>query len=122
MRVQRCQLIDLTAHPAVGVHLDSFHMNLEEDDLGDAIRQAGDRLIHFHCCESQRGTPGSGVVSWKQVGGGLGEIGYDGFVIIESFDHLSWLGPLAHLRRPLTGSPEVLGSDGLAYLKKALRG
>ena len=40
------QLIDLTAHPAVGIHLDSFHMNLEENNLGDAIRLAGDKLIH----------------------------------------------------------------------------
>ncbi len=122
MRAQGCQLIDLTAHPAVGIHLDSFHMNLEENDLGDAIRLAGDRLIHFHGSESHRGTPSSGVVPWEQVAGGLGEVGYDGFVIIESFNHLSWLGPLAHFRHPSTESPEVLGRDGLAFLKKALRG
>ncbi len=116
------QLIDLTAHPAVGIHLDSFHMNLEENNLGDAICLAGDKLIHFHGSESHRGTPGSGVVPWEQVADGLREIGYDGYVIIESFNHLSWLGPLAHFWRPLAESPEQLGRDGLAFLKKALRG
>ena len=107
MHAQGGQLIDLTAHPAVGVHLDSFRMNLEENGPGDAIRLAGDRLIHFHGRESHRGTPGSGVAPWEQAAGGLGEIGYDGSVIIGSFDHLSWLGPLAHLWRPLTESMEV---------------
>ena len=116
------QLIDLTAHPAVGIHLDSFHMNLEENHLGDAIRLAGDKLIHFHGNESHRGTPGSGVMPWTQVADGLRAIDYDGYVIIESFNHLSWIGPLAHFWRPLTESPEILGRDGLAFLKQALRG
>ena len=115
------ELIDLTDHPAVGIHLDSFHMGLEETDLGGAIRLAGDRLVHFHGNESHRGTPGTGVVPWGQVADGLQATGYDGYVIIESFNHLSWIGPLAHFWRPLTESPESLGRDGLAFLKRALQ-
>ena len=96
-------------------------MGLEETDLGGAIRLAGDRLVHFHGNESHRGTPGTGVVPWRQVADGLRATGFDGYVIIESFNHLSWIGPLAHFWRPLTESPESLGRDGLAFLKRALQ-
>ncbi len=116
------ELIDLTDHPAVGIHLDSFHMSLEEQDLDGAIRLAGDRLVHFHGNESHRGTPGTGIVPWGQVSDGLRAAGYEGYVIVESFNHLSWIGPLAHFWRPLTESPEALGRDGLAFLNGVLRG
>ena len=116
------ELIELTDHPAVGIHLDSFHMSLEEQDLEGAIRMAGDKLVHFHANESHRGTPGTGVVQWGQVSDGLRAAGYEGYVIVESFNHLSWIGPLAHFWRPLTESPEALGRDGLAFLKRVLRG
>jgi hypothetical protein len=55
--------------PNVKVHLDTFHMLQEEDDLGAAIRACGDRLGYFHACGSQRGVPGRGGCCAKRRGG-----------------------------------------------------
>ena len=72
-------------HPAAGVMLDSFHMTIEEDDLAEAVRTAGDRLIHMQVSENQRGIPGTGQTNWPALAGALRGIGYDGLVTIESF-------------------------------------
>ena len=60
-------MVDRVDHPACGMLLDTFHMNIEERSLGDAIRAAGARLGHFHTCENDRGAPGSGHVPWEEV-------------------------------------------------------
>lgn len=117
---QARELIDLTDHPAVEIHLDSFHMNIEEHHLGDAIRRAGEKLMHLHGSESHRGTPGTGLVRWDQVAAALRDIHYEGDVIIESLDYKSPLGPLARFWRPFALSPEDLARDGLAFLKRTL--
>lgn len=114
------ELIDLVDHPAVGIHLDSFHMSIEEEDLGDAIRLASDKLLHFHGSASHRGIPGTGIVPWDQVAGGLHDVNYDGFVIIESFNPWSPIGPLACFWRPFAESPDAVAREGLAFLHQAL--
>ena len=53
-------LADLVDEPNVGVHLDTFHMNIEEKSFSDAVRKAGSKLIHLHVIENDRGIPGSG--------------------------------------------------------------
>ena len=115
-------LIDLVAHPGVGIHLDTFHMGIEEADMHAAIRQAGDRLWHVHASESHRGQPGTGLTRWDQVGAGLRELNYDGWVVIESFNPAGRIAPLACLWRPLAPSPDTLARDGLDFLKLALGG
>ena len=82
---QAIEVIDRVDHPACQIMLDTFHMNIEESSLGAAIRAVGPRLKHFHACENDRGTPGSGHVPWQDVADGLKAIGYDGPVVIESF-------------------------------------
>ena len=119
---QARELIDLTDHPAVGIHLDSFHMNIEETAFGDAIRLAGDRLFHFHGSDNHRGTPGEGMLRWQEVAAALKEIDYQGYVVIESFDYTSRFGPVVHFWRPLAESPEAVARNGLAFLKALLRG
>ena len=70
----------------VKVHLDTFHMGIEEDDMGDAIRTAGSRLGHLHTGEANRRVPGQGNrVPWKDIGQALHDIGYDGNVVMEPF-------------------------------------
>ena len=51
----------------VGLHLDTFHMHLEEKNSGDAIRLAGEKIFHFHACENDRGVPGTGQVHWNEI-------------------------------------------------------
>ena len=69
----------------VGILLDSFHMNVEEDDLGDAIRTAGRHLMHFHVGETNRKLPGTGHIDWRSIGRALHDIGYRGAVVMEPF-------------------------------------
>ena len=65
---QGLRFIEETGMNNVGLHLDTFHMNIEERSLGDAIRAAGRRLHHLHACENDRGAPGSGHVPWVSIG------------------------------------------------------
>ena len=69
----------------VGALLDTFHLNIEEKDIKAAITLAGDRLVHFHVSDNDRGVPGSGHVPWSEVKSGLDSIGYDGWIVAEMF-------------------------------------
>ncbi|MFD0870812.1 D-tagatose 3-epimerase [Chlamydia abortus] len=69
----------------VKVMLDSFHMNIEEDYIGDAIRYTGDYLGHFHIGECNRKVPGKGHMPWAEMGQALRDINYDGCVVMEPF-------------------------------------
>lgn len=69
----------------VKVMLDCFHMNIEEDNMGDAIRRTGKYLGHFHIGECNRKVPGKGHMPWAEMGTALRDIGYDGCVVMEPF-------------------------------------
>ena len=71
--------------PNVKVMLDTFHMNIEEDDMAGAIRTAGDLLCHFHTGECNRKVPGQGRMPWKEIGEALREVGFDGYAVMEPF-------------------------------------
>ena len=71
--------------PNVKVMLDTFHMNIEEDSFGEAIRAAGPLLGHFHTGENNRRVPGKGRLPWHEIGAALREIGYCGAVVMEPF-------------------------------------
>jgi D-psicose/D-tagatose/L-ribulose 3-epimerase len=71
--------------PNVKVMLDTFHMNIEEDSFGDAIRTAGSLLGHFHTGENNRRVPGTGRIPWHEIGLALREINYTGAVVMEPF-------------------------------------
>ncbi len=69
----------------VKVMLDCFHMNIEEDFMGDAIRHAGKLLGHFHVGECNRKVPGQGHMPWAEMGKALRDIGYRGGIVMEPF-------------------------------------
>lgn len=118
---QCIEVIDRVAHPNCQMMLDTFHMNIEEKSLGAAIRAAGSRLKHVHACENDRGTPGSGNVTWDDVAQALSDIGYDGPVVIESFtDKVVTIARAAAIWRPLAPSQDELASEGLKFLRKLL--
>ncbi|MEQ8297334.1 MAG: sugar phosphate isomerase/epimerase [Nitratireductor sp.] len=64
--------------PECGVCLDAFHLNIEEADIYDAIRLAGDRLFDFHVADNNRFAAGLGQLDWAKIVATLKEIGYDG--------------------------------------------
>lgn len=71
--------------PSVKVMLDTFHMNIEEDSMIEAILLAGDKLGHFHVGENNRRLPGKGAMPWYEIGMALRAIGYDKNVVMEPF-------------------------------------
>lgn len=72
--------------PNVRAMLDTFHMNIEEDSIPDAIRSTKGLLGHFHVGEANRRCPHPhGRINWNDVGQALRDIGYDGYVVMEPF-------------------------------------
>ena len=105
--------------PNAKVHLDTYHMIGEEKSFYRAIVETGDYLGYFHACENDRGTPGTGLVRWDEVYRGLREIGYDGWITIESFvPDIKELARLTAVWRRLSPSADALAGDGLKNLKE----
>ncbi|MGB3715914.1 MAG: sugar phosphate isomerase/epimerase family protein [Candidatus Promineifilaceae bacterium] len=119
LAAQVIEVVDRVDHPSCQIMLDTFHMNIEEKSAGDAIRAAGPHLIHLHACENDRGAPGSGNVTWGEIGQALKDINYDGPVVIESFTaKVKTIARAAAIWRPLADSQDALAEDGLAFLRK----
>src|SRR6056297_2027795 len=72
-------------HPACGMMFDTFHANIEEKSISDAIKAGGDKLVHIHISENDRSTPGQGGVRWDETFDTIKEIGYDSWLVIEAF-------------------------------------
>jgi len=105
----------------VKISLDTFHGNIEEKNIPDAIRKVGkEYLCHVQGNESDRGTPGTGHLDWTGINEALKEIGYNGAVVIETFGAPSKaLAAAACIWRPLANSADELAIEGLQFYKKA---
>jgi D-psicose/D-tagatose/L-ribulose 3-epimerase len=116
---QAIEVVDRVGHPACGLLLDTFHMNIEERSVGAAIRSAGPRLKHLHACENDRGAPGSGHVQWDEVAEACRAINYQGPAVIESFTAaVKSIARAAAIWRPLAATQDGLAQDGLRHLRK----
>ena len=71
--------------PNVKLLLDTFHMNIEEDNIAKAVRCAGNYMGELHVGEGNRKLPGQGALPWREIGKALQEIGYEGSVVMEPF-------------------------------------
>jgi len=113
------KLLKAVGSPAVKLHLDTFHMNIEEKNQADAIRKAGKHLGHFHACGSDRGTPGGDHIDWKPIVKALNDIGYQGDVVIESFTtDVKVIARAAAIWRRIEPTRNEIAVKGLANLKK----
>jgi D-psicose/D-tagatose/L-ribulose 3-epimerase len=118
---QAIEVVDRVDHTACGILLDTFHMNIEEKSIGDAIRAAGPRLKHLHTCENDRGAPGSGHVPWGEVADACRDVGFDGPFVIESFTSaVKSIARAAAIWRAFAPSQDALAQDGLKYLRALL--
>ncbi len=77
--------VEAVASPNVKILLDTFHMNIEENFIGEAIQKAGDKLGHLHVGENNRMPPGYGHIPWTEVGAALRKVDYQGYVVMEPF-------------------------------------
>jgi D-psicose/D-tagatose/L-ribulose 3-epimerase len=108
-------LLDEVNHPAVGLHLDTFHLNIEEKSLPDAIRQSARWLRYVHFSENDRGIVGSGHIDWIGVAAALKDVGYDGWITAETFSgRIPELAAATAIWRPIV-------PDELAYARETLR-
>lgn len=104
--------------PNVKVLLDTYHMIREENNITDAVLQAGPHLGYVHTNENHRGIPGTGLVPWGEFFKALRQINYNGCLTIESFDPTDeQLSRMGSIWRRLADSPEQLATEGLAFLK-----
>lgn len=106
-------------NPACGVMYDTFHANIEEKSISQAIKDCSDVLKHVHISENDRSTPGTGNVLWDENFDTLKEVNYDGWMMIEAFGlALPELVAATKIWRRMYQSEEQLASDGLKFMKE----
>jgi len=112
------KLVKAIGEPNVKVHLDTFHMNIEEKNYYDPIVKTGELLCHMHCCENDRGVAGTGSVNWDEVFRGLADVGYNKWITLESFTpEIKSVAASTAIWRQLAPSADALASEGLKFLK-----
>ncbi|GAA2967108.1 sugar phosphate isomerase/epimerase family protein [Streptomyces enissocaesilis] len=106
----------------IGVALDTYHQNIEERSLPDAVRRATGRIFHVQVCANDRGAPGDDHLDWPGFLDALDDEGHQGPLCIESFTaHNKTIAVAASVWRPLAPSQDALATRGLAFLREAER-
>jgi D-psicose/D-tagatose/L-ribulose 3-epimerase len=106
-------------HPRCRAMYDSFHANIEEKNVAEAIRGCADVLVHVHISENDRSTPGEGGVRWDETFDTLHEVGYDGWLMVEAFGlALPEIAAATKIWRRMYDSEEQLARDALAFMKR----
>ena len=119
---QALKMIKAVGSPALKLHLDTFHMNIEEKSQADAIRRAGKHLGHLHACGSDRGTPGGDHTDWRGISRALKAIRYDGDVVIESFTQdVKVIARAAAIWRKIEPDRDAIAMKGLKFLRRVLK-
>ncbi len=104
----------------VFIHLDTYHMNIEERSFAHGFRDCGPFLGYVHLSESNRGAPGAGTVDWAEVYGALVEIGFDGITTLESMNHVHpAIASALAIWHPVAKDPDDVIDRGLPYLHAA---
>lgn len=107
--------------PVVKAHLDTYHANIEEKSIGEAFKKCGELLYHVHSCENDRGAPGSGHIEWDEVAEALKSIGYNRYMVIETFQPgIEEIAVAASIWRPLAKTQDELASEGLKFLRELM--
>ncbi len=114
---QGLKLVKAVGAKNLNLHLDTFHMNIEEKNQGKAILNAGKYLKHFHACGTDRGTPGNDSLDWKPIVAALKAVKYEGDVVIESFTQdVKVIAAAAAIWRKMEPKRDDIAVKGLANL------
>jgi D-psicose/D-tagatose/L-ribulose 3-epimerase len=104
--------------PHVRMMYDTFHANIEEKNIPEAIRAAAPWTALVHISENDRSIPGTGHVSWQETFDTLQDVGYDGWLVVEAFgEALPSLVAATKIWRKMFPSEEQLAGDALAFMK-----
>lgn len=119
---QALRLLEMIGEDNVKIHLDAYHMNIEENGFYTPTKKALPYLCHYHLSESHRGIPGTGTVDWDGIFRALAEGNYQGMVGMESFTEISDSMRVGTcVWRKMAPSSDVLLREGLAFLKNLER-
>ena len=117
---QTAEVIERVGAENVFIHLDTYHMNIEEAGMAQGFADAGEHLGYLHLSESNRGVPGRGTLDWPGTFEGLRSIGYEGTMTLESFVHLApEIAAGLAVWRPVAERPEDVIEVGLPFLSEA---
>jgi D-psicose/D-tagatose/L-ribulose 3-epimerase len=115
---QAVRLIERIGEPNVMIHLDTYHMNIEEKGFRHGIRSAGRYLRYIHLSESDRGVPGTGTVDWDATFAALSRTGFSGDMVMESFVTLPpEIARALSVWRPVAQSAEQVLREGVPFLR-----
>jgi D-psicose/D-tagatose/L-ribulose 3-epimerase len=120
--VEAKQLCESIGNPRIGITIDTFHANIEERNIPEAIRSLGSHLKHIHASENDRGPLGSGHVPFKEIVSILKEMGYTGYLMIEGFGYIpKEKDSPGRLWAYRDVSPEDLALNGASYLTRLIK-
>ena len=119
---QGLQMICDVGNPALKLHLDTFHANIEEKHQDEAVRRAGKHLGHIHACASDRGTPGKDHIEWRAIAAALKAIAYQGDIALESVTlDVPRIARSAAVWRRMEPTRDEIAVDGLKFLRKTFK-
>lgn len=105
-------------HPNLKMMYDTFHANIEEKSITEAVKACADQMVHVHISENDRSTPGEGNVRWEESFAALKEVNYDGWLMIEAFGlAMPELAAATRIWRRMYPSEEHLATNGLKFMK-----
>ncbi|TCD15279.1 sugar phosphate isomerase/epimerase family protein [Oricola cellulosilytica] len=113
-------IIERVGADNIFIHLDTYHMNIEEESFAAGFAAAAPYLGYVHVSEANRGVPGRGMIDWAAAMQALVDIGYGGPLTLESMNHVDEdiAGGLA-VWRPVADNPDDVIDAGLPFLRKA---
>lgn len=114
---QAKDLVERVNHPHFRTMYDTFHANIEEKSVAGTIKALHPHFAHVHISESDRGTPGTGMVHWDETFKALKEVRYDGWMVIEAFGRaLPALAAATKVWRDLFPNAEEVYTNGLKFI------
>jgi D-psicose/D-tagatose/L-ribulose 3-epimerase len=106
-------------HPNCQVMYDTFHANIEEKNVAEAIHSCADLLTHVHISENDRSTPGAGGIKWDETFDALKRADYDGWLVVEAFGlALPEIAAATKIWRRMYASEAQLAQDALQFMKR----
>ncbi len=115
-------LIQRIDEPALMIHLDTYHCNIEEKSFAAALADGGSRVAYVHLSESDRGVPGSGNIDWRGVMAALKRADYSGDLVVESFVNMPpQLARALSVWRPVARDAEEVLTIGVPFVKSLAR-
>jgi D-psicose/D-tagatose/L-ribulose 3-epimerase len=115
---QAVEMVERVGASNVFVHLDTYHMNIEEKGIANGILRAREHLKYIHLSASDRGTPGADTVAWDEVFAALAAIGFRGGMAMESFITVPpQIASALSVWRPVAPAREEVLGQGLPFLR-----